>query len=81
MLVTLDTSHLERSPLNDDTEVNMPCISVTAETSQDAIGPSGPLEQSVGDSLMHFAMAALSSSLEKGENAVVISLHASHDWG
>ena len=33
MLVTLDTSHVERSPLNDDAESNMPTMSVTPDTS------------------------------------------------
>ena len=33
ILVTLDTSHLERSPLNDDAEANMPCKMVTLDTS------------------------------------------------
>ena len=78
MLVTLDTSHLERSPLNDGAENNKP-ISVTAETSQDPIGPCGPLEQSVGDSWRHCTMAACSSALEYGENPV--ALYASHGWG
>ena len=45
ILVTLDTFHVERSPLNDDKERNMPPMSVTAETSQDPIGPCGPFEQ------------------------------------
>ena len=99
--VTLDTSHLERSPLNDDAPVNMPFMlvtldtshlemsplkddaaetshvsnklfmSVTAETSQDPIGPCGPLEQSVGDSWRHSLMVALSSALDFGGHPVV----------
>ena len=49
MSVTLDTSHLEMSPLNDEppwTSSKL-LVLVTAETSQDPIGPCGPLEQSV----------------------------------
>ena len=33
MKFTLDTSHLERSPSNDDAEANMPSILVTLDTS------------------------------------------------
>ena len=33
IMVTLDTSHLERSPLNDDAEANMPIMLVTLDTS------------------------------------------------
>ena len=70
MVVTLDTSHFERSPLNDDVENNK-VISVTAETSQDPIGPCGPLEQSVGDRFRHSTMAALSCALDFGAHTVV----------
>ena len=48
-------------------------MSVTAETSQDPIGPCGPLEQSV-DSLRHSTMAAWScdlTDLDFGAHAVV----------
>ena len=69
ILVTLDTSHLERSPLNDGLENNK-VMSITAETSQDPIGPCGPLEQSVGDSWRHCTIAACSSAFEYGENPV-----------
>ena len=40
-------------------------MSVTAEMSQDPIGPCGPLEQSE-DSFRHSSMAAWSSSLDFG---------------
>jgi len=33
MLVTLDTSHFERSPLNDFADWNMPSMVVTLDTS------------------------------------------------
>ena len=33
MTVTFDTSHLERSPLNDEAELNMYCMLVTFDTS------------------------------------------------
>ena len=69
ILVTLDTSHLERSPLNDGVENNK-VMSITAETSQDPIGPCGLLEQSVGDSWRHCTIAACSSAFEYGENPV-----------
>ena len=76
MLVTLDTSHLEMSTLNVSGVLtyhlsNKPFISVTAETSQDPIGPCGPLEQSAGDSWRHSLMAALSSASDFGEYPVV----------
>ena len=32
MMVTLDTSHLERSPLKDEAELNMPRMVVTFDT-------------------------------------------------
>ena len=78
MLVTLDTSHFERSPLNlfaPGTRLlfastNKLCISATAETSHDPIGPCGPLEQSV-DSFRHSTMAAWNSSLDFGAQPMV----------
>merc|ERR1719247_3185472 len=102
MLVTRDTSHLERSPLNDFNLWSMPSmvvtrdtshlgisplnlsapgrgfqpglnnvlISVTAETSQDPIGPCGPLEQSVGDNFRHALMAAVSSAFDLGASTL-----------
>ena len=39
MLVTLDTSHLERSPLKDDVEWNMPRMVVTLDTSHLEMSP------------------------------------------
>ena len=45
-------------------------MSFTAETSQDPIGPCGPLEQSE-DSCRHSTMAALSSTLDFGVKSVV----------
>ena len=39
MLITLDTSHFERSPLNDDAEVNMKSISVALDTFQREMSP------------------------------------------
>ena len=65
MLVTLDTSHFEMSPMNlsapgTPSRLNNWLISVTADTSQDPIGPCGPLEQSE-DSCRHSLMAAWSS--------------------
>ena len=100
MSITLETSHLEISPLNDDAEANMASmlvaldtfhvdmlplnlfapitksplnnwyISITAETSQDPIGPCGPLEQSL-DSCRHPLMAAWSSALDFAAHPVV----------
>ncbi len=66
MVVTLDTSHLAISPLNlfapeALSALNNSLMSVTAETSQDPIGPCGPLEQSVGDRFRHSAMTKLMS--------------------
>ena len=45
-------------------------MSVTADTSQDPIGPCGPLEQSE-DSCRHSAMAALSPVLDFGAHPLV----------
>ena len=73
MVVTLDTSHAEISPLNEAVTSrlsNRLFISVTADTFQDPIGPSGPLEQSV-DSFRHTIMAAVSSALDSGGHAMV----------
>ena len=69
MSVTLDTSHLEMSPVNDDAREKNRCMSVTPETSQDPIGPCGPLEQSV-DSLRHFVVAVWSSAFDFGVHPV-----------
>ena len=72
MSVTFDTSHLEMSTLS---EVGTPSknnqfISVTAETSQDPIGPCRPLEQSE-DSCRHSLMAAWRPGLDFGVHSVV----------
>ena len=39
MFVTLDTSHLEMSPLNDDAQRNIPGMEITFETSHWEISP------------------------------------------
>ena len=78
MLVTLDTSHFETSPLNCfDPRTRLPfastnnqLMSVTAETSQDQIGLRRPWEQSV-DNCRHFSMAAWSSAPDLGAHPVV----------
>ena len=71
MPVTLDTSHLDMSPLNFDALENMFLMMITLDTSHDPMGPCGPLEQSVGDSFRHFTMAPRSSDLDWGGNTVV----------
>ena len=77
MLVTLETSHFEMSPLNNFVLANMSLMnislmSVTLETSQSPSGPCGLLEQSpFGDSLRHASTALRSSALDCGENAGV----------
>ena len=78
MVVTLDTSHLEMSPLNlfaPGTGLYFPSkknplISLTAETSQEPIGPCQLSEQSV-DSFRHSLMAAWSSALDFETHPVV----------
>ena len=71
MVVTLDTSHREMSPLKEFSLANKWIISVTSDTSHSAIGPCGPSEQSPsGDISRHSSTASLSSSLE--ENAAVV---------
>ena len=39
ILTTLETSHLEMSPLNDDAEANMPNMPLTLDTSHLEISP------------------------------------------
>ena len=73
MLVTLDTSHVEMSLLNlfaPGTNLSLKkwLISVTAETSQDPMGPCGLLEQSDRHSLM----AVWISSLDFGAHPMVV---------
>ena len=75
MVVTRDTSQLEMSPLNfsvpeTSDESKTSSMSVTAETSQDPIGPCGPLEQSL-DSFRHCSMVGRSSAFDFGANTVV----------
>merc|ERR1719460_1904848 len=69
MVVTLDTFHLARSPLNADALANMANMLVTLDTSHDPIGPCGPLEQSKSDAFGHSAMAARSSAFDLGAQA------------
>ena len=71
MVVTLDTSHLEISPVNSldlgtISSLNNWLISITAEISQDPTGPCGLLEQSKDNFLRHSPMAACSSALDFG---------------
>ena len=77
-MATLDTSQLEMSPVNSFAlgtglrfaSKKSQLMSVTVETSQDPIGPCGPLEQRV-DSFKHAVMAAWNSALDAGAHAVV----------
>ena len=76
MLVTPDTSHLEMSKLNDggalmDQVANKLFISVTAETSQEPIGPCKPLEQSVV-SIRHSRIVAWRSVLDFGGHSLSV---------
>ena len=70
MVLTLDTSHSEISPVNlfDAGTLNNQLISVTADTFHDPIAPCGPLEQSL-DTFRHSLMAAWSCAF--GANTVV----------
>ena len=78
MVVTLDTSHLDMSPVNlfapgirlSFASKNNQLMSVNAETSQDPIGPCEPLEQSE-DSFTHLRMAVWSSALDFGAHPLV----------
>ena len=75
MLITLETSHLEISPVNlfalgNSSLLNNWLMSVTSDTSQDPIGPCGPLEQSV-DSCRHSLTAAWSAALDFGSHSAV----------
>ena len=70
MLVTLDTSHLEMSPLKVVAPENMLLISLSRDTSHSPIGPCGLSAQSFTEvSLRHDSTAILSSALERGEKA------------
>ena len=84
MLVTLDTSHLEISPLNLSAPgrgLQPPSANngpdeprlVTAEMSQDPIGPCGPLEQSKSERFRHSLMAAVSSAFDFG--VALVGIH------
>ena len=83
MLVTLDTSHFETSPLNCfDPRTRLPfastnnqLMSVTADTSHDPIGPCGASEQSSG-SCWHSPMAVWSSAFDCGAHPVVVYYYA-----
>ena len=44
------------------------------ETSQDPIGPCGPLEQAKSDAFMHATMAAWSSVFDLGAKTVVAAV-------
>ena len=69
---TLDTSHFDRSPLNKFLPANIRIMSNTRDTSQSAIAPFGPLEQSpFGDNWRHVSTALSSVNLDCGENAEV----------
>ena len=71
MLVTLDMSQPEMSPVNFFTLLlHKRLISVTVEISQDPIGPRGPLEQSL-DSFRQSLMAVWRSDLDFGAHPVV----------
>ena len=86
MLVTLDTSHLEMSPLKEDVvPLKIDAMLVTLDTFHSPIGPVEPLEQlPCGDSLRHATTAILSSALDCGENAAVEGMSVRAvclDWG
>ena len=72
MLVTLDTSQFEMSPLNDFALSNNALISFTFDVTQDPIGPCAPLEQAASDAFRHAAMAALSSTFDFGAQSAVV---------
>ena len=86
MVVTLDTSHLEMTPVNlfalgTTSWLNNWLISVTAETSHDPIAPCRPLEQVVdSDSRRHFLMADWSSALDFGFHPVLWGMIAGVTW-
>ncbi len=74
MLVTLDKSHLERSPMKlVDPGIGLLVASknrfiklVIADTSHDPIGPCGPLEQSHSERRRHCIMALCRFLLVRG---------------
>ena len=75
MTLTLDTSHLEISPLKKFAYENMWLMSVTLKTSHSPICPYGPFRQSpFGESLRHASTDLLSSTLNCGRNS-------GRDWG
>ena len=85
MSVTLDTSHLQMSPLNNPAWANMRLMSVTLDTSHSPIGPCGNLEQSSsgklyipsGDNFRHATTALLRAALDCGENTESPGINAS----
>ena len=73
MLVALDTSHLDMSPLKEFTLANTRLMSVTLDMSHSAIGPCAPLEQSpLGDNWRHASTAAWSSVVDENGGVVVV---------
>ena len=76
MSFTLDTSHFEMSPLNNNAFENIRSMEVTRDTSHAPIGPYGPVEQSPSDeNARHSFTAFLRPSFDcgrvTGRNAVV----------
>ena len=85
MVVTLDTSHVEISPVNlfapgTESQLSNQLISVTAETFHDLISPCGPLEQSA-DSFRHSLRATWSSVFDFGVHPVLACYCRDHTVG
>ena len=72
MLATAETSHADRSWLNNRAPANTMLMLVTLDTSQEPMGPCGPMEHSpTADRDMHAETAVLSSFIDCGANAAV----------
>ena len=91
MLVTLDTSHFERSPLNENAELNIPYISVTLDTSHFEMSPLkefAPANMAyilVTLDTSHFEMSPLNDVAELNVRLISVTVETSQDpmgpWG
>ena len=84
IILTLDTSHLERSPLNDDAETNILAIVVTVETSHLEMSPSNSeaspnkFVMSVTLDTSHLEMSPLNPDRDENMLAMLVTLDTSH---
>ena len=82
--VTLDTSHLEMSPLNDDAEANMPSMLVTLATSHLEMSPlNNDAEANMPAMVVtldtsHLEMSPWNDDAEANMSSIFVALDTSH---